>query len=207
MTPHPYGSHAVLLHCEDLREAQAWRAAVAAAALPGVADVVAGARSVVVTGDPARTDAARLLAAVTALPAPTLRESVSGPATVQVELPVTYDGEDMDEVARLTGLSTAEVIALHAGAEYQVGFCGFSPGFAYLVGLPEALHLPRRETPRPRVPAGSVAIAAGYSAVYPQASPGGWWLLGRTDARVWDVDRDPPALLHPGDRVRFTQST
>ena len=95
------------------------------------------------------------------------------------------------------------VVAAHAAATYTVAFCGFAPGFAYLTGLPAALRLPRRATPRPRVPAGSVAIAGELSAVYPTASPGGWHLLGRTDVALFDVDRDPPALLTPGTIVRF----
>jgi KipI family sensor histidine kinase inhibitor len=122
-----------------------------------------------------------------------------------VEIPVTYDGEDLGEVAALTGLSEAEVVARHQGASYRVAFCGFSPGFAYLTGLPRELHVPRRETPRTVVPAGSVAVAGDYASVYPRASPGGWRLLGRTDVPLWDLDRDPPALLRPGTRVRFVR--
>ncbi len=114
-----------------------------------------------------------------------------------------YDGEDLDDVARATGLDRDEVIARHTGSSFRVDFCGFAPGFAYLRGLDEALWLPRRSTPRTRVPAGSVAIADVYSAVYPGVSPGGWHLLGTTSTRVWDVDRDPPALLEPGTEVRF----
>jgi KipI family sensor histidine kinase inhibitor len=120
-----------------------------------------------------------------------------------VELGVRYDGEDLVEVATSVGLTVDEVIDLHTAAEHRVDFCGFAPGFAYLGGLPEALRLPRRATPRVRVPAGSLAIAAGYSAVYPTASPGGWHLLGTTSVAVWDIDRDPPSLLEPGDVVRF----
>ena len=95
------------------------------------------------------------------------------------------------------------MIALHSGADYTVAFCGFMPGFAYMTGLPAALHLPRRATPRERVPVGAVAIAAEYAGVYPRESPGGWHLLGRTDAVLWDDGREPPALLPPGTRVRF----
>ena len=112
-------------------------------------------------------------------------ESVDGPV---VEVPVTYDGPDLDEVARATGLSVAEVVDLHSSTPHRVAFCGFMPGFAYLVGLPSALHLARRTTPRPRVPAGSVAIAAGYSGVYPRESPGGWHLIGWTDVVLWDEE-------------------
>jgi KipI family sensor histidine kinase inhibitor len=120
-----------------------------------------------------------------------------------VSIPVRYDGDDLAEVAALTGLDPGEVVELHASAEYQVAFCGFAPGFGYLRGLPAPLHLPRRATPRTRVPTGSVAIAAEYSAVYPGASPGGWHLLGSTEVRLFDVGADPPALLRPGTCVRF----
>jgi KipI family sensor histidine kinase inhibitor len=108
-------------------------------------------------------------------------------------------------VAELTGLDEAEVVARHTAGEYRSGFCGFAPGFAYLTGLPPELHVPRRETPRTRVPAGAVGLAGPFAGAYPRASPGGWQLVGRTDAVLFDVDRDPPALLAPGIRVRFRQ--
>jgi biotin-dependent carboxylase-like uncharacterized protein len=119
------------------------------------------------------------------------------------EIPVLYDGPDLAEVAEHTGLSPEEVIERHAAAEYLVGWLGFSPGFGYLTGLDPALHVPRRDSPRTSVRAGSVAIAGPLAAVYPSASPGGWRLLGRTAARLWDVSREPPAVLAPGRRVRF----
>ncbi|HYQ75686.1 5-oxoprolinase/urea amidolyase family protein, partial [Cellulomonas sp.] len=118
-------------------------------------------------------------------------------------IPVRYDGPDLAEVARLTGLDEREVVRRHAAAEYTVAFGGFMPGFAYLTGLDPALHVPRRATPRERVPAGSVAVAGEFAAVYPAATPGGWMLLGTCDVPLFDVDRDPPALLRPGARVRF----
>ena len=123
-----------------------------------------------------------------------------------VEIPVRYgggDGPDLDEVAARLGLAPEEVIALHAGMTYRVFMLGFAPGFGYLATLPPALVLPRRATPRTRVPVGSVAIAGEQTAVYPVATPGGWHLIGRTDLSVWDPRRDPPALLRPGQRVRF----
>ncbi|GAA1007055.1 hypothetical protein Aple_067600 [Acrocarpospora pleiomorpha] len=126
---------------------------------------------------------------------------VPGPAEVVVE--VEYDGVDLEVVAGLTGLRVNEVIARHCGSSFVVGWLGFAPGFAYLVGLDPALEVPRLEVPRTSVPAGSVAIAGGYSAIYPAASPGGWRLLGRTRMRVWDEHADPPSLLRPGTRVRM----
>ena len=124
-----------------------------------------------------------------------------------VEIPVRYDGIDLSDVAAACSLSVEKVIALHSRTEYRVSFCGFAPGFAYLSGLPRELRLARRSSPRPRVAAGSVAIAAEYSAVYPRESPGGWHLIGTTTASMWDVHRDPPALLQPGTRVRFVSVT
>lgn len=207
MRAEPYGRDAVLLHLDDAAQVRAWHAAVAAARSDGtlgdVADIVPGEHTLVVLGVPDHGDAPRLLAALAALDPPAA--PATAPITSEViEIPVRYDGEDLDEVAARTGLQRDEVVRLHHEAIYDVAFCGFAPGFAYLTGLPEALHLPRRDTPRPRVPAGSVAIATGYSGVYPQASPGGWWLLGRTDLRMFDPARTPPALLEPGGRVRFT---
>jgi KipI family sensor histidine kinase inhibitor len=120
-----------------------------------------------------------------------------------VEIPVTYDGPDLDEVAQLTGLSREEVIARHTGAEHVAAFLGFQPGFAYLTGGDELLRVPRREVPRTVVPGRTVAIAGPYSGVYPRDSPGGWRLLGSTTSVMFDPARDPPALLTPGDRVRF----
>jgi KipI family sensor histidine kinase inhibitor len=120
-----------------------------------------------------------------------------------VDIPVTYDGPDLDEVARLTGLSQEEVVARHTGAVHVAAFLGFQPGFAYLTGGDELLHVPRREVPRTQVPGGTVAIAGPYSGVYPRDSPGGWRLLGSTPTAMFDPAREPPALLAPGDRVRF----
>jgi KipI family sensor histidine kinase inhibitor len=124
-----------------------------------------------------------------------------------VEIFVRYDGDDLDFVAEQCGITTRDVISLHTSVDFTVEFCGFAPGFAYLIGLPSSLILPRRTTPRPRVTAGSVAIAAHYSAVYPRESPGGWHVLGTTTHDMWDIDRRPPAVLQPGMRVRFVELT
>ena len=123
-----------------------------------------------------------------------------------VTLPVRYggaDGPDLERVASLAGLSQDEVVELHTGSVYQAFMLGFAPGFAYLGPLAPELATPRRETPRPRVPAGSVAVAGRQTAVYPLSTPGGWHLIGRTESVIWDHRREPPALLAPGQRVRF----
>lgn len=122
-----------------------------------------------------------------------------------VEVPVVYDGADLASVAELWGCTTREVVERHTSLELVSAFCGFAPGFAYLAGLPEEWSVPRLDSPRTRVPAGSVALAGTWSAVYPTASPGGWRLLGRTDLTLWDARRTPPALLAPGTRVVFRE--
>ena len=120
-----------------------------------------------------------------------------------VELPVRYDGPDLAYVAEQWGMGTEEAIGVHSGIEYVAAFCGFAPGFAYLEGLPADRAVPRLDSPRARVPAGAVALADAWCGVYPTASPGGWRLLGTTDAVLWDPSRESPALLAPGTRVRF----
>jgi KipI family sensor histidine kinase inhibitor len=122
-----------------------------------------------------------------------------------VEVPVVYDGADLDGVAAIWRVSRAEAIRRLTARELRVAFCGFAPGFAYLTGLPAAWTVPRLATPRPAVPAGSVALAGPYAGIYPTASPGGWRLVGRTDVNLFDVHRDPPALLTPGTRVRLRE--
>ena len=200
------GEDAVLVEVEGLDTvldlAAAVRAAVAARrdGFGDVVDVVPAARTVLVgvqegVGTVALRDA---LAALTVAPG-------AGARTGQepVEIAVHYDGPDLAEVASRTGLTPAEVVAAHTGTPWRVGFGGFAPGFGYLVGGDPRLRVPRRDEPRTRVPAGSVALAGEFSAVYPRSSPGGWQLIGRADAVLWDVDRDPPALLQPGAEVRF----
>ena len=129
----------------------------------------------------------------------------TGPAEM-VTIDVCFDGEDLAEVARLWDTDERGVVDRLVGTELHVAFCGFTPGWAYLAGLPEELAVPRRPNPRPRVPAGSVGLADRYAGIYPTASPGGWQLVGRTDVKLFDPDRTPPALLTPGTRVRFVET-
>lgn len=179
--------------------AAALAGALRAERIPGVLDAVTGARTVLVITEPGSWDLGELAKRVAAVPV--ARPDPAGQALA--EIPVRYDGPDLAEVARLTGRPASEVIARHAAGEYTVGWLGFSPGFGYLTGLDPVLAVPRLAAPRLRVPAGSVAIAGGLSAVYPSESPGGWRLLGRTTAALWNAGREPPALLAPGMRVRF----
>ncbi|MCB4769303.1 5-oxoprolinase subunit PxpB [Ancylobacter sp. Lp-2] len=173
------------------------------AAFPGVVETVPSFRSLLVHYDPLATGATALQEAMAGLD---LGEAVaSAPERVWV-IPTLYGGEagpDLDEVARATGLSPAEVVALHAGTLFRVYVQGFLPGFAYLGVLPPELELPRLTTPRVRVPAGSVAIAQSMSGVYPVESPGGWRLIGNTPLRFFNHETTPPTLFAPGDGVRF----
>jgi len=168
----------------------------------GVIDMVPAATTLLLTIDPGRTDVERLSRTVSGIDVGSHQRTTSG----EVEIPVDYDGEDLADVARLTGLGERGVVDAHTSREWTVAFCGFAPGFGYLVDGDDRLRVPRRDTPRARVPAGSVALAGGFAAVYPRESPGGWQLIGRTSLRLWDVERDPPALLVPGRRVRFVEA-
>lgn len=194
----PYGDRALLVEVADLAAVAAVRSALERSPLPGQRDLVPAARTVLVVLDraPSDLDVATLRRLSPAAPA-------DPSAAAAVDLPVVFDGADLGAVAEMTGRTVAAVVATLTAVEFTVAFGGFAPGFGYLTGLPEELHLPRRDTPRTRVPAGSVALAGPFAGVYPQASPGGWQLVGRTDAVLFDVDRDPPALLAPGTAVRF----
>ena len=192
------GPRAVLI--EDLGADPAdWADGLRGMSLAGVTEIVPAAETVLV-----RCADARSLAHVRErLPTVRAVDPARRASAAPIEVPVRYDGEDLELVASSTGLVVDEVVAIHSGADYVVAFCGFAPGFGYLRGLDPRLHLPRRATPRTRVPAGSVAIAADYTAVYPRPSPGGWLLLGTTASVMFDPDRSPPALLEPGAHVRF----
>lgn len=191
------GEQAALLDCDSLAQMSAAHATVLAARPDGVTELVPGARSLLVVGSAPALNAVRAL-----LDGADLAHPPAGDPR-EVCLDVRYDGEDLALIARDAGLSTSDVVELHTGAEYTVAFTGFAPGFGYLTGLPPELQQPRLETPRTRVPAGAVGVAGEFTGVYPRESPGGWRLLGHTSATLFDPQATPPALLAPGDRVRF----
>jgi KipI family sensor histidine kinase inhibitor len=195
----PCGDRALLVEVADGAAVAAVRAALERDPLPGQRELVPAARTVLVRLDrpPADPDRARLGRL------PTRSDAGAQVGAAAVEFDVVFDGPDLAEVAERAGRPVAAVVEELTGTELEVAFGGFAPGFGYLTGLPPHLHVPRRATPRTRVPAGSVALAGPYAGIYPQASPGGWQLVGRTDAVLFDPDRDPPALLRPGVRVRF----
>ena len=192
---------ALLVEEADLDAAMRLHAALAEAALPGVEELVPAARTVLVRFDPAVVGAPALRERIAAVPLADAAASASG----EVVLPVLYDGEDLDDVATHLGVSAEEVVSRHAAARWRVAFTGYAPGFGYLVGDDALFDVPRRPSPRTRIPAGSVGLAGHFSGVYPRESPGGWQLIGRTDAVMWDLMRDPPALLAPGTVVRFAR--
>ncbi|MDV6233797.1 5-oxoprolinase subunit PxpB [Rhodococcus cercidiphylli] len=194
------GEGAALVEFDGLNETMAYYRALTLDPPAGVVDLVPAARTVLVMFDGPKQPILDWIAAVT--PAATPDGDHSGTVTI----PVVYDGEDIDDVARLTGLSTTDVVAAHIDQTWTVAFGGFAPGFGYLVGTDARLHVPRRSSPRTSVPAGSVGLAGEFSGIYPRSSPGGWQLIGRTDTPLWNLDRDPPALLRPGTTVRFEQA-
>ena len=190
---------------EELNDLVVTEAAwISAVRLPGVLDVVPAYASLTVHYDPCRISYVDLLTRLrTMRPAAVERSETRSAALI---IPVTYDGEDLNEVAERLKLDASEIVAIHISREYRVFVIGFVPGFAYLGPLDERLILPRRDAPRKRVPAGSVAIAEAQTGVYPSETPGGWHLIGTTDMRMFDPARKKPALLSVGDRVRFVQS-
>lgn len=203
MIVRPYGDRALLVDLADGDAALALADALRADPPAALGDLVPAARTVLlVAADGAAV--ADLRAALAGV-----RPGSPGSAALddEIEVPVVYDGEDLDDVAALTGLSREEVVAAHTGQTWRVAFGGFAPGFGYLVGQDDRLHVPRREESRTRVPTGAVALAGEYAGVYPRESPGGWQLIGHTDLAMFDLDRDPAALLRPGVRVRFTDVT
>lgn len=201
-TVRDYGDQALLLEFSSTAEVLAWTNTLHEADLPGVLDIVPASRTVLV-----KLAGPRYLAPIrqrlSRLRLDWFTDQSAQPAQPDLVLDVIYDGEDLAEVARHTGLSPDAVIGAHTATPWRVGFCGFAPGFAYLVGGDPRLQVPRHAEPRTRVPAGSVGLAGAFSGVYPRENPGGWQLIGRTEAVMWDTDRAQPALLTPGMWVQF----
>ncbi|WP_285030037.1 allophanate hydrolase subunit 1 [Mycolicibacterium sp. lyk4-40-TYG-92] len=198
-----YGDQALLLELNSTAEVLAWTDTLRAANLPGILDIVPASRTILVklAAPRYRIPTEQRLSKLRL--AEVDNAEVGAPQQPDVTIDVVYDGMDLDEVAKLTGLTPDEVIAAHTGSLWRVAFGGFTPGFAYLVGGDERLQVPRRSEPRTRVPAGSVALAGEFGGVYPRETPGGWQLIGRTDATLWDLEREQPALLVPGMHVQF----
>lgn len=220
----PAGRDAVLLDCSDesdpgtavLRTYEALRSALSAGALAGVIDVVPSAHTVLVQAEPGRgIDALGLRRVLRSVPPADDsetniwdRKNRATDSRPTIRIPVHYDGEDLQAVAEAIGLNETAVILAHVETLWRVEFMGFAPGFGYLAPQPGSdgaalAAVPRRPTPRTRVPPGAVAVAAGYSAVYPRESPGGWNIVGHTDIDLWDTTAEPPALLSPGEVVQF----
>lgn len=194
----PVGSRAILIELGSMDDVLSLKSHLSEQPLPGQVDVLAAAETVLVTADSP--------AAIRAIAREVPRLDLSGPAVLDDtlrEIETVYDGEDLDDVAELTGLSREAVIEAHTGQPWIAAFGGFAPGFAYLADGDERLEVPRRKSPRTEVPPGSVGLAGKFSAVYPRRSPGGWQLIGRTAAKMWDLDREQPALVVPGNRVQF----
>jgi KipI family sensor histidine kinase inhibitor len=195
-----YGDQALLLQSDSTAEVLAWTTALREATLPGVLDIVPASRTVLVKL------AGHRYQSVTRHRLRTLRvtpDAVQTPPDERTVIDVVYDGADLAEVAARTELTTAQVINAHTASPWRVAFGGSTPGFAYLVGGDPRLAVPRRSEPRPSVPAGAVGLADEFSGIYPRRYPGGWQLIGHTDAVLWDTDRQNPALLTPGMWVQF----
>ncbi|WP_127794287.1 allophanate hydrolase subunit 1 [Agromyces sp. LHK192] len=203
----PSGASALLVECDGLPDVLALHDTLSATAPAGVVELVPAARTVLVSVDPAmlplESAASWIRRATTDAPPPTGAAGTAEPVIV----PVRYDGRDLAEVADELGLAPDELVARHAAAAWRVAFIGFAPGFAYLVSEDWPFDVPRLASPRTSVPAGAVGLAGGFSGAYPRSSPGGWRLIGRADAPLWDAAAQPPALLAPGAHVRFEAVT
>jgi KipI family sensor histidine kinase inhibitor len=197
----PCGDRAILVEVADASERRRLGTTLRRRPLPGTVEHVPGARTVLVVA----TAPNALPAIAAALRDMVLDEDDSPDQRDELVVEVRYDGPDLQSVATHLGITPAEVVTRHTGQEWTVEFAGFAPGFAYLLGSQGGLDVPRRESPRTRIPAGSVGLAGPFSGIYPRPSPGGWQLIGNSDVRLWEPDRDPPALLTPGRRVRFVQ--
>jgi len=206
----PFGDRALLVEVDSLDEVLVLYPLLDAARRDGITELVPAARSVLVSIDPARLslgaaerwviDAARSTVTGTG----TGSSPAASTAATAVTIPVHYDGADLAALAQVLGITADEVVRRHTAAAWRVAFIGFAPGFAYLASTPSTFEVPRRSTSRPSVPAGSVGLAGEFTGIYPRPSPGGWQLIGRTEATLWDVARPNPALLVPGMLVRFT---
>ncbi len=200
----PFGDRAILAEYDSLPETIAAYQSLSASTPRGLVELVPAARTVLVRVDPLvlPLDAARrwLLSVHP-------EGGIDGPQPTTISIAVTYDGDDLADAARLLGIGSDELIARHTGTEWTCAFIGFAPGFAYLTSAFDPLVVPRRATSRPAVPAGAVGLAGEFTGVYPRESPGGWQIIGRTDAVLWDPTKDFPARISPGDRVRFTAVT
>ena len=195
----PVNFNGMLVELDDLPQTLALLASLRTDPIDGVEEIVPAARTLLVRFRPSRVSHAEL---VRRIGERRVDAVVERDATL-IEIPVDYNGEDLNDVARMLGITREEVVRRHTGSEYTVAFTGFAPGFAYLTGGDATLNVPRRTTPRTRIPAGAVGLAGAFSGVYPQASPGGWQIIGITAVPMWDLGRDVPALLQPGFRVRF----
>jgi KipI family sensor histidine kinase inhibitor len=197
----PVNLDTLLVELNDLDETLALFDALMAEPIAGVEEIVPAARTLLIQFRPSAIERQALVDRIAGRDLSQRREGEQR----RVEIPVHYNGEDLDEVATLLGISRSEVIQRHTAHDYSVAFCGFAPGFAYLTGG-AGFQVPRRQTPRTRIPAGAVALAGEFSGVYPQASPGGWQIIGVTPLQMWDLNRAEPALLRPGYKVRFTDA-
>jgi KipI family sensor histidine kinase inhibitor len=197
----PCGDRAILVEVADAEERRRLDSTLRHRPLPRTVEHVPGARTVLVVATTPK-DLPSIAAALRDL---VLDDEHTPGQSNQLVVEVRYDGPDLQSVAAHLGITTAKVVARHTGQEWTVEFAGFAPGFAYLSGSEGGLEVPRRESPRTRIPAGSVGLAGAYSGIYPRPSPGGWQLVGSTDVPLWDPDRNPPALLTPGRRVRFVE--
>jgi KipI family sensor histidine kinase inhibitor len=195
----PMRTGCVLLELADLKQTLALYDALCHANLAGIRDIIPAARTVMIEFDPTLLSLDALARSLR-----TLRTTQTEQGVIErIEIPVRYDGEDLTAVADLLKMSREDVVRLHTGHDYLVAFTGFAPGFAYLAEGDPRLCVPRRQSPRTLVPAGSVGLAGDFSGVYPKASPGGWQLIGTTPLAMFDIERQPASLLQPGQRVRF----
>jgi KipI family sensor histidine kinase inhibitor len=199
----PCGDRAILDEVADAAERRRLDATLRRRPLPGTVEHVPGACTVLVVA----MTPDQLPGVAAALRGLVLDTPTEVGETDELVVEVRYDGPDLDDIATHLGIPASEVVARHTGQVWTVEFAGFAPGFADLTGSEGDLEVPRRDSPRTRIPAGSVGLAGPYSGVYPRPSPGGWQLVGRTDVTLWDAEREPPALLTPGRRVRFAEVT